>query len=392
MAKAEKWSKTVDVGKARIHVVERSPGRISLRWWDPNRGNWRWRSLKHGDRDRAEDEANLLAAELLGLPIQIQKTLKLGDLLDTYQKERSPQKKGDQPKEDKRRVKLWKHVLGKDRDVKTIDFPTIDAFVAARRAGRIKVKALTLRKQVSETTIGADIVFLNSVFNWATTKRLPNGRLLLTENPIRGYKRPKTSTPLRPIVSHDRYLKVLEKANEVDPQRLFRSFMVLIDELGWRLSAIRELKGSDVDREAKPHGRIRKRGSVDKEGVEMWVPLSKAARTAIDAVLKVNPVLGDMYLFPMEKDQADGNPWTRGRTRHLLERAEVAAGLKPIEGGDFHPYRRKWATERKHLPDKDVAAAGGWKDLRSLQQCYQGVDDDTLYRVVSEPRKLREKK
>jgi len=148
MAKAEKWSKTVDVGKARIHVVERSPGRISLRWWDPNRGNWRWRSLKHGDRDRAEDEANLLAAELLGLPIQIQKTLKLGDLLDTYQKERSPQKKGDQPKEDKRRVKLWKHVLGKDRDVKTIDFPTIDAFVAARRAGRIKVKALTLRKQV----------------------------------------------------------------------------------------------------------------------------------------------------------------------------------------------------------------------------------------------------
>lgn len=33
-------------------------------------------------------------------------------------------------------------------------------------------------------------------------------------------------------------------------------------------------------------------------------------------------------------------------------------------------YRRKWATERKHLPDVDVATAGGWKELESLRQCY----------------------
>ena len=30
--------------------------------------------------------------------------------------------------------------------------------------------------------------------------------------------------------------------------------------------------------------------------------------------------------------------------------AEQLAGLKPLDGGDFHAYRRKWATERKHLP------------------------------------------
>jgi hypothetical protein len=34
----------------------------------------------------------------------------------------------------------------------------------------------------------------------------------------------------------------------------------------------------------------------------------------------------------------------------------------------FHAYRRKWATERKHLPLKDVAEAGGWLDKRSLEQ------------------------
>ncbi len=56
----------------------------------------------------------------------------------------------------------------------------------------------------------------------------------------------------------------------------------------------------------------------------------------------------------------------------------------------FHAYRRKWATERKHLPLKDVAEAGGWLDTRSLEQCYQQPDEATLLQVVSEPRKLRE--
>ena len=56
----------------------------------------------------------------------------------------------------------------------------------------------------------------------------------------------------------------------------------------------------------------------------------------------------------------------------------------------FHAYRRKWATERKHLPLKDLAEAGGRLDTRSLENYHQQVDEETLIRVVSEPRKLRE--
>ncbi len=55
-----------------------------------------------------------------------------------------------------------------------------------------------------------------------------------------------------------------------------------------------------------------------------------------------------------------------------------------------HPYRRKWATERKHLSLKDVAAAGGWKDVETLLTCYQQPDPQTLLAVMSEPRKLHE--
>ena len=44
----------------------------------------------------------------------------------------------------------------------------------------------------------------------------------------------------------------------------------------------------------------------------------------------------------------------------------------------------------KHLPLKDEAEAGGWLDTRSLENCYQQVDEEMLLRVASEPRKLRE--
>jgi len=73
----------------------------------------------------------------------------------------------------------------------------------------------------------------------------------------------------------------------------------------------------------------------------------------------------------------------------LLIRAEALAQLPPLEGGDFHPYRRAWATARKHLPVTDVAAAGGWKTTATLLAHYMQADEETLYRVVAEERKVR---
>jgi hypothetical protein len=44
--------------------------------------------------------------------------------------------------------------------------------------------------------------------------------------------------------------------------------------------------------------------------------------------------------------------------------AEKKAKLPKLDGSLWHAYRRKWAIERKHLPLKDVAAAGGWIESR----------------------------
>lgn len=67
------------------------------------------------------------------------------------------------------------------------------------------------------------------------------------------------------------------------------------------------------------------------------------------------------------------------------------ADLPKLKGGLWHPYRRKWATERKHLSIKDVAVAGGWKDHETLLTCYQHPDEESLLAVTSEPRKLKER-
>ena len=61
----------------------------------------------------------------------------------------------------------------------------------------------------------------------------------------------------------------------------------------------------------------------------------------------------------------------------MVPTSEDRAELEPLDGSLWHAYRRKWATERKHLPDTDVAAAGGWSDLTSLKTAYQQVDAET---------------
>jgi hypothetical protein len=41
-------------------------------------------------------------------------------------------------------------------------------------------------------------------------------------------------------------------------------------------------------------------------------------------------------------------------------------------------------------PRHRLAAAGGWSDTATLKRVYQQADQETMYRVVSEPARLRE--
>jgi hypothetical protein len=58
------------------------------------------------------------------------------------------------------------------------------------------------------------------------------------------------------------------------------------------------------------------------------------------------------------------------RSKEAFLRGKIA---KPC-GSLWHIFRRVWATERKDLPLKDVAAAGGWRDTSTLLR-YQQPDE-----------------
>jgi 2-polyprenyl-6-methoxyphenol hydroxylase-like FAD-dependent oxidoreductase len=71
-------------------------------------------------------------------------------------------------------------------------------------------------------------------------------------------------------------------------------------------------------------------------------------------------------------------------------RSRTRKSLAKLKEGRWHPYRRKWATERKHMPLTDVAAAGGWKDTETLLTCYQLPDRDTQLAVMNCTNKIRD--
>ena len=95
--------------------------------------------------------------------------------------------------------------------------------------------------------------------------------------------------------------------------------------------------------------------------------------------LEQNPRVGEARLFPSPKN--DSKPLRRDVAATWLIRAEKLGGLPKLARGAWHPYRRLRATERKHLPDADVAAAGGWRDTATLRISYQQTDAITVVEV-----------
>ena len=121
---------------------------------------------------------------------------------------------------------------------------------------------------------------------------------------------------------------------------------------------------------------------------EALVAIDPEVRAAIDCVLRERPGIGQAYLFPAPGDHT--KPVSRHLAAKWLHQAEKLAGLEKLDGSLWHSYRRKWATERKHHPDADVAAAGGWANANTLRLVYQQADQETMLRVVLERGELRE--
>lgn len=406
------WSKTVEELGQRIRIYERAA--TDVLWYSVIQEDASGRkkqvrgSLKTTDRSVAEDNARQVARKLVEeelIPTDGDaKNRTLGEVFAAYFKVRAPALSGGWRKEAQSRRNLFEACWGKDKLVVDIGQDDVDHYCRQRRAGTLTPlgpgKGRGSRKpvKVRDGTLENNFRWLATVFNWGMRYKV-GGKRFLSENPLHDVEVPKENNPRRPVASHQRFLKTLEHVDAVDPKGRLRAILCLARYTGRREGAICGLMASDLlltpqrvrtalaeagmdERIADhmPHGAVRWSDQSDKMGYLFISPLSEPAREALNDYLKQNPRGGDVPLFPAPKDR-DKCIRNDFAGRWLLK-AEKLAEQPKLRGGIFHPYRRLWASERKHLPDTDVAAGGGWKDTRAMKQSYQQADPATVLQVV----------
>ena len=75
--------------------------------------------------------------------------------------------------------------------------------------------------------------------------------------------------------------------------------------------------------------------------------------------------------------------------RDWWERGERLAEITHEPGLGWHSLRRKFATELKHTPLKDLCYLGGWKEPQTVLKCYQRPDESTMREALEGRKPLR---
>jgi integrase len=404
MSKRKRSSRIEESGVA-VRVFKRGD-----RYWLDVRVEGRPRtrvSAETSERDVAEKNARQLARQiavqqLLGVTPD---TATVAQVFAGYFDHKGRDLKRQWKKGAETRSNLFSTAWGDAFPVAQISQSSVDSYCAARRAGRVapvlpngRMRNRQLPRPLRDGALDSDFSWLSSVFNWAVRHKLPSGKRLIEHNPLHDCTWPREKNIRRPIASHDRYGRTVAKAHEIDPLGRLRLILALARYTGRRESAIIALRASDVMLSKErigealaraamdegladhmPHGAIRWAAESDKQGVLHVTPISAAMREEVERYLSLNPRLGDVPLFPGPKDGTLSI--SRFLAARWLLRAEALAEVAKLTGGTFHPYRRLWASERRHLADVDVARAGGWKSTKTLG-IYQQSDPAAILAAV----------
>ena len=384
-----------------VRVFERSPGgplygRVPIL---PYRGGPRYREvgLRHTDRERASawafTESEKLRAGVPGAadPVPAAARIFAAYCAATkYLPEKRREKKKGSVNNDLRCSELWTRFLGAGFDLLKITLGHWNEFIRLRGEGLMDTRGRPVppkqAKRIRAWTLREDLEWLHSVCAWAVRNEQ------MAKNPVAGdqFALPSGEARRRPVATVDRYEQLQAVAPKVHPY--LPVLLALVHHTARRIRAVLALRYRDLvltKTKQWPHGGIAWPSETDKMG-ESWVaPLSAEARQAIDAWLSTHPGIGDAYLFPSPWDRA--KPITYDAVSKLLRRAEKVAKVTKQDGSLWHAYRRGWATARKGHAVQDVAAAGGWKNVNTVQLIYQQADAASMFAVVSAPtHELRE--
>lgn len=331
-------------------------------------------ALGHRDQEMAKAKAEELAAALRrGYTPQLA-TLALAALFDNYLRDVTPQKGRSKQSHDRRAAKLFLEYLGPSRNVVSLNRRDWDGFVRWRRTRGDRRR--DPGQPVRDRVVGYDLEFLSAALNWAVAARW------LERNPVKGFPRPRETAPRRPVLRQDEYERLSRVAPAVSP--LFTLALVLAHETGHRIGAINALRWSDVDLE---RGVIQWRAATDKIGFEHETILTGEAIRALELARAERPAIGAAWVLPGTEDPQQA--CSRYQLEKWWRRGERLAGIAHEPGRSFHALRRKFATELKHVPLKDLCALGGWKNPDTVLTCYQTADEVTMREALASRRPLR---
>jgi len=226
----------------------------------------------------------------------------------------------------------------------------------------------------------ADLTMLSIGINWAMGERLLKENPLATKSARKAMK--LDHEPSRPVATAERYRKLKAVAEQLPPA--FAALLDLAWPTGHRIRAILGVRWCDVAfaaTEDAPSGRIRWYAGVksDKKKHDHVLPMNSAARAALLAWQKQSGGIANGFVFPAPTNAS--KPLDKRTAAKLLARAEKLAKLPHMQMGGWHQFRRGWATARKHMPLKDVAAGGGWNDTATVAEVYQHADEETTRQV-----------
>ncbi len=299
----------------------------------------------------------------------------MGTLFDIYGEEVTPNKAYTSRMHDRAATAMFLDFLGRDRRPETLSRRDWDRFIRARRAGRIGASG----QPVSDQTIGGDLTFLMAVLNWAARSRDEHGRLLLDRNPLRGFRKPVEKNPVRVVVTDKEYQALLKVSRQVGWR--FHVALVLAHETGHRIGAIRHLKWADIDLDRET---IRWRSEHEKTGYEHRTPLSARALAVLKQAWRRSPGTPDAPVLPAAKHPLKCVSTSQPRVWWC--RAEQLAGLERKHRRGWHSLRRKFASDLMDQPLKVLCELGGWKNAKTVLQCYQRPDEGQLRKALEARR------
>ncbi|MBA4071442.1 MAG: hypothetical protein C0497_06335 [Gemmatimonas sp.] len=335
-------------------------------------------ALGHRDIEAAKTAAENAASALRGHRTVPAGALRLGMLFDIYLREVTPQKGKSAQGHDRRAAKRFSECWGLGRELMTLSRRDWDRFIVWRREnGDLRPRKAPQehqkpeRREVRSRVIVQDLKFMRAVLNWATQAGDGTGKQLLERNPLDKLPYPTDASVRRPVLVAEAFEKMLAVAPRVSP--LCPLLLMTVHETGHRVGAVLQLRWSDLDLD---NARVRWRAESDKLRSAHETPLSVQAVEWFKRARRERAHLGDGWVFPAPERPLQ--PVSRHRARTWWDRLETLSGIEPEPGRGWHSLRRKFATELKNTPLRDLAQLGGWKSAQTILKCYQRADDVTL--------------